>query len=392
MLTGERLVSKSGNENEFTSQELAGRILQDQREVPPPNPRYSISDISVELAEVIYKALENNPADRYQSAKDFFLDLCKAAHVFVNELPDQLWAEVPISGAATVSYNSQEDLENKPRGIFSSLRLPYFQFTPMTGAILGVVIGVLFIGGYLLFSGFFGTQQSTKILPGYAYVEDGELINQIPGGQGELFKKGSNISTGPGSLITVGKNMVTLLLPGDYRIKIAGDPITVFGLVQETNNQTSISVLKLYHGSLFLISGEGSDKNRPVYIQTVSGRATLTGSIMGNRFDSSTQTFAVDCVEGQCQLEADETVNLTSGQHSQVDSSGIPVPPSPINLGLYHGYNLDFIPPDILAHSAPSRVPQNTPTPYPTIQFTPTPIPPTWTPIPTPVPDSGYGQ
>jgi hypothetical protein len=114
---------------------------------------------------------------------------------------------------------------------------------------------------------------------------------------------------------------------------------------------------------------------------------------MGNRYDPSTQTFAVDCVIGNCRIEAEEVVDLISGERSQVDAGGVPVPPSPMDLSLYPGYNFDFIPAEVLAkNTATPQVMQETPTPHPTIQYSPTPIPPTWTPVPTQIPNTGYGR
>jgi serine/threonine protein kinase len=405
MLTGARLLFTPGDGIEKNRPKLAERIRRAQFTVPLPNPRHPIAEISDGLAAVIFKAIEKNPTDRYQSANEFFLALCKAARVFANEVPDLLGASVPVTGAAAAgsaaavsaaaAYNLPEDMEAPPRGIFSSLRLPYFPILPTTAAILSAMIVIALVGGWIFFPEFFNLNQPPKLLPGYAYVEEGNVVNQIPGGQTKQLKKGDNIPFGPGSLITIGKTMVTLILPGNYRLKIAGDPETKLELVQAWSNESTVTVLKLFEGSLFLIAGEQADENRQIYIQTVSGRATLNGSIMGNRFDSSTQTFAVDCVVGKCRLEAEDVVDLTNGQRSQVDSGGIPIPPSPMNLGVYKGYNFSFIPEQILArNTATPQAIQVTPTPRPTIQYTPTPILPTWTPIPIPtlIPNTGYGN
>lgn len=104
LLTGQQLRNGPVGVYENAGQGLAERIQRAQLAIPQPGLPYSISDISADLAAVIQKSLEVNPADRYQNVKDFFIALCKAARLFVNEIPGQLEAEeVPVTGAQPIT-------------------------------------------------------------------------------------------------------------------------------------------------------------------------------------------------------------------------------------------------------------------------------------------------
>ncbi len=94
ILTGQRPFrgNEAGTEKGGTTSNE--RIRYAHLHLPPPDPRSLNPSISRSLAGVIFKALDKKPANRYQSAQEFFSALCAAADTTPSSVPDRV--VVPI--------------------------------------------------------------------------------------------------------------------------------------------------------------------------------------------------------------------------------------------------------------------------------------------------------
>jgi len=92
----------------------------------------------------------------------------------------------------------------------------------------------------------------------------------------------------------------------------------------------------LLNGKIIVEKNENSASNLVFIVETVSGQAIITGTIMGNRFDSKNLIFDVDCFVGNCKISSDvETFNLLGGEHSWMDSSRYINAPDTIDFSNY---------------------------------------------------------
>ena len=81
MLTGQRPFRGSEAGTEKSGATVNERIRYGHLHVPAPDPRELVSTIPEELAKVVLKALNKDAAERYESAPQFFDEVCKAVGV-----------------------------------------------------------------------------------------------------------------------------------------------------------------------------------------------------------------------------------------------------------------------------------------------------------------------
>lgn len=89
MLTGRRPFRGDDNLLESTGTNTAERLRYAHLNLPPPDPRDYCPGISQTFADVILKALNKLPEERFASANDFFSAVCKAVNISPNEIPDR---------------------------------------------------------------------------------------------------------------------------------------------------------------------------------------------------------------------------------------------------------------------------------------------------------------
>jgi hypothetical protein len=92
MLTGRRPFRGTGMSagTDQSNATLNVKIRQEQLHSQAASPRELIPTIPEELAQVVLKALNKNPAERYASAPQFFAAVCKAAGVDPNLISDRV--------------------------------------------------------------------------------------------------------------------------------------------------------------------------------------------------------------------------------------------------------------------------------------------------------------
>ena len=97
MLTGQRPFrgNEVGTEKGGTTSN--DRIRYAHLHLPPSDPRSLNPSLSQGLADVIFKALEKNPANRYRSTREFFTALCSAAGTTPARVSDRVVLHAPLS-------------------------------------------------------------------------------------------------------------------------------------------------------------------------------------------------------------------------------------------------------------------------------------------------------
>jgi eukaryotic-like serine/threonine-protein kinase len=89
MLVGQRPFRGTEPGTEAGGSTPSERIRYGHLRVPPPDPRQINSNISPALAQVVLRALAKNPAERFQSAQEFFNALCYAAQKQPQQISDE---------------------------------------------------------------------------------------------------------------------------------------------------------------------------------------------------------------------------------------------------------------------------------------------------------------
>lgn len=240
------------------------------------------------------------------------------------------------------------EFSGKSRPLF---KLPQFQMTRM--AFLVIIVSLLvFIG--------VGLVVVPEIIPepipptphaGHIYLINGKLEHQLEGQKPSAFLQGSSFPFVPGSILNISEKLVSLNLPGGYRIFSLGklESHSIIELLQAGDvGNSGQTLLDLLEGSLLLIDDYPDDRSMETTITTRAGRATLLGSMMGVRFTSEKLLMEVDCILGLCTVEADlyPIIRLQQGQRTVIRAGDAPAPASPVNLDLYKDYPLDKLLPE----------------------------------------------
>jgi hypothetical protein len=228
--------------------------------------------------------------------------------------------------------------------------------------------------------------------PGSAYVVLGELDQRAPGSYFSAYKAGDSAPFGPGSLARVTHGLVELNLPGNYQLAVFGSQQAP-ALIELTQagifGQASENTIKLLTGSLVARSGPELDRRVRLVVNTDAGAATISGTVMGARYNPYTGIMEVDCLFGSCDVETRTAaaIQLEEGQRATIDSLGQLAPPGLVNLALYSEYPLRLWVPEAALERQAAAASVATFTPTATqgvndITPTATPVLPTWTPAP----------
>jgi hypothetical protein len=189
-------------------------------------------------------------------------------------------------------------------------------------AVLIVIFGVLLVVVPQLAPDS-GTPVPTPI---NAFIRDGSLAYQPPGGDVQALHGGDILAFGPGAIVTLAGEGATLDLPGNYRLYLAGLPEmpTQVEFVQAGREGVeSQMIMNLRTGSLAMIAAGGADTHIRVVASAGVASVSFTGSVrMGARFENA--QLVVDCYSGGCQLDngAGAVIMLASDQRAIVDASG----------------------------------------------------------------------
>ncbi|MFQ5615595.1 MAG: bifunctional serine/threonine-protein kinase/formylglycine-generating enzyme family protein, partial [Anaerolineales bacterium] len=150
--TGRRPFRGKDSSSSHSGSTVAERIRVEHLTQPPPDPRRFNPDISEPLVQVILKALEKDPRERYHSTQEMFAAACEAAGVRLEDVPDRLPSSQGYEDAPLISAVAEPK-----RQVF-----PGFEGRNKF-VILGG-IGLVFLIGILIITRPFTTDVSTSLL------------------------------------------------------------------------------------------------------------------------------------------------------------------------------------------------------------------------------------
>lgn len=158
-------------------------------------------------------------------------------------------------------------------------------------------------------------------------------------GSTKLVKSGDVIPFQSGSVLRVNDGLTIFNTPGNFIVQVYGNlnQPTIIELFQAANKNkgTSETILKLYEGRIVIIAGVNVKPDINFVVETISGRAIVSGTIMGNYFNAQKE-FHVDCLDGNCLIEAGENSSgLSIGDHAWVDVNGNIRTGDPLNFKFY---------------------------------------------------------
>jgi serine/threonine protein kinase len=104
MLTGQRPFLGTENGTESGGTTAGERIRYAHLHLPPPDIRSLNSNISAQMVQVVLKALEKDPADRFRSVQELFQAVLGAAGIPYSSIPDRI---PPEAGEQTTSTSSE---------------------------------------------------------------------------------------------------------------------------------------------------------------------------------------------------------------------------------------------------------------------------------------------
>jgi serine/threonine protein kinase len=133
LLTGKRPFTGSLSGTEKSGDTVANQIRKAHLILPPPNPCDINPQIPDSIANVILKALEKKPENRYSNTTEFFFALCDAAGTTPDQVPDR----VPSSILPSVDSIIDESLTAREKKL--SFKWSYL--------ILALFIGLLLLVG-----------------------------------------------------------------------------------------------------------------------------------------------------------------------------------------------------------------------------------------------------
>jgi PPM family protein phosphatase len=271
-----------------------------------------------------------------------------------------------------------------------------FKLGISAAVMLSVTLCVLAVFGFFGIRSLIPEPVEPTPIPGFAYVSNvsGVTENQHPGSDYRQINKGDSVPFGHGSLVRVLDGVAQFNTPGNFRIYAMGDAnkptIIEFFKDGDLNSEGDQTIIRLLDGTIIVDKNEASASNITFVVKTVSGQAFITGTVMGDRYNSGNQVFDIDCFAGNCQLHSGDNIfNLIGGEHSWVDSSGNINNPDGINydnygelLGTVFEFTETptFVPTDITITPTNTSPPTNTPAPI--IILSPTPHLSTFTPVP----------
>ena len=96
LLTGQRPFRGTENGTESAGPTAGERIRHAHLHLPAPDPRSTNPSILAGLAEVVLRAMEKDPARRFQDAPQFFAAICAAVGIGPEQVPDRIyWSGIP---------------------------------------------------------------------------------------------------------------------------------------------------------------------------------------------------------------------------------------------------------------------------------------------------------
>lgn len=90
LLTGQRPFRGTESSTERGGKTVNERIRYGHLHIPPPDPRSINPAVSEDVAKVIIRSLSKKPEDRYLHAQDFFREICRAAGMDIEDVPDRV--------------------------------------------------------------------------------------------------------------------------------------------------------------------------------------------------------------------------------------------------------------------------------------------------------------
>jgi serine/threonine protein kinase len=157
MLTGERPYAGTDMESQTSGTTASERIQYGHLHLPPPDPRNFNPGLPEAMTEVLARALEKKPENRYSSTEDFYRAVCKSAGVDPVTVPTRVKVssrlkqkrepEVGISGQPLPSSPIRKpahQLSTTP-SMHKALQRPAFFIVP--GIAIAAVLAFIVFGG-----------------------------------------------------------------------------------------------------------------------------------------------------------------------------------------------------------------------------------------------------
>jgi len=326
-----------------------------------PKPRSLNPSLPAHAENAIIQAMEMVPEKRFASAAQF-------GDMILGRKPQPVKPQPPLI---------------PPKTVRSEKSSPTFvRYAWMIAAVF-LLCAVVALGAFALNKYFGRDQQQARITSGQ--------VQYLPPGGDAYEPRGVDdpLSFGEGAFVMVNQDVASLLLPGNFRLLIAGTPerpSTVELLETGSPGKGGRTTIRLVDGSLVVVAQEAADPEIEFRVAGDSGRVYITGTVLGARNDQRNIRFEVDCFEGLCNLESNtiERLLLNDMQRGYVDLNSPPVGPELALLLLYSQYPLkDYLPASVFQPGLPNILtPTFTITPTITNSFSTTPTPtPTQTPV-----------
>ncbi|RME60524.1 serine/threonine-protein phosphatase [Candidatus Parcubacteria bacterium] len=267
---------------------------------------------------------------------------------------------------AVVAEMPGREIKERPLTRELGRRLPW-AFSPMLAMLASAMFCV--VGTFAAWMLFRPVPQSPSVVPSltplptltphptpppnYAYlsVVGGSTTSQVPGRSVQIVHSGNIVPFQSGSLLRVESGLTTFNTPGNFLVQALGNPgrPTIIELYQSADRDAGVAetILKLQEGRIVVIGEGNTPRDIRFVVETVWGRAIITGTIMGGQYDSSTQVFDIDCFTGHCVVETRmDSVSLNGGEHVRIDVGGKISQQGRVDYNNYTGFGLnEFITP-----------------------------------------------
>ncbi|OGO16560.1 MAG: hypothetical protein A2Z14_04285, partial [Chloroflexi bacterium RBG_16_48_8] len=168
------------------------------------------------------------------------------------------------------------------------------------------------------------TPVAVELPAGVAYLSElkGFAEKQTPGGNFKGLQLEDILTSGPGVRVrTMGDEAALRFDLADQSILYLGPSSQIELRAIADGNSILETLIVLEHGSVLVSKTEGLGFDF-VVASPIGTQARAVGSLMGVRFEESSQRFHVDCFHESCTIEGLSTHALKTGEHLWMASNG----------------------------------------------------------------------
>jgi serine/threonine protein kinase len=383
----------TGGERPFTGERatttgtISARVRWEQVNMDPPSPREFTPEISPGLEKVVLTCLAKDPDDRYQTP----LEVSNALELSLGDAKDQ---EIKYEVSPEPIQEGREGpIAQKTEHLGQERERNQVPVWKRKGVQLGAAASVLVVLLSLLvwspisaFADFLGGRGPTAVV----MSSKGEIEHQTSVGwihRNRNIKSGDQVSFRSGSVVQIKEGETRIQLPGNFILQSSevGEEETAVEFSRSMEDPDEVE-LTLLDGEV-VIDGENTDHDTTMMVRAELGRAVITGTVMGVRYDPEKPLFEVDCYSGGCRIETElGQREIKGGQQASVNSQGEIFTDGELTSSEFTALDEPLITPTSspvatnLATSSPTAVNLSTDTPVPTQEST---LTPTMLPSPT---------